>query len=71
MNPNVPVVLVGNKVDVYERREVSREEAEEFARSLGLTHVEASAKTSMHVDGCFISLSELMLQKHQKESIDC
>lgn len=42
--PGVPMILVGNKTDLVERREVGEEEAKAFAESRGLVYVEVSAK---------------------------
>ena len=39
------IYLVGNKIDLYERREVSKEEANEYAKSLNLRFFEISCKT--------------------------
>jgi GTPase SAR1 family protein len=49
---------VGNKSDLDSKRQVSREEAEGFAASHGLTYIETSAKTNENVDFCFTNLAE-------------
>jgi small GTP-binding protein len=41
---NVPVILIGNKVDLANQRTVSRVEAEELAKSWGADYIETSAK---------------------------
>lgn len=53
----VPRLLVGNKCDLAGERKVSREEAEEFAQSLGLTYLETSAKSAENVHESFVRLS--------------
>ena len=40
---NIVLTLVGNKIDL-ESRQVTREQAEEYAKSLGLRYFEVSAK---------------------------
>ena len=40
---NIVVALVGNKVDL-DNRQVKKEEADEYAKSLGLKYYEVSAK---------------------------
>ena len=50
---DVAVILVGNKSDLVEEREVSREDAEAKAASLGCQYVETSAKTKENVVECF------------------
>jgi GTPase SAR1 family protein len=44
-NPNTIIMLIGNKKDMDDRREVRYEEASAFARENGLIFVETSAKT--------------------------
>ena len=41
---SIVITLVGNKIDLEQSRQVRREEAEEYARSLGLRYFEVSAK---------------------------
>ncbi|MEW5308126.1 MAG: hypothetical protein WDW38_000106 [Sanguina aurantia] len=55
--PDIVIVLVGNKMDLEELREVSELEAQSFADSLSLIYMEASAKTAMHVASIFESVA--------------
>ena len=47
---DTPVVLVGNKSDLEERRQVPIEEARTKAEEWGVQYVETSAKTRANVD---------------------
>lgn len=47
------MIIVGNKTDSTETRQVSLEEAETFCKSKGLKHIEASAKTGDNVAEAF------------------
>ena len=47
---NVPFLLVGNKSDLEDRRQVSAEEAKARAEQWGVCYVETSAKTRANVD---------------------
>ena len=47
------MVLVGNKSDLEDRRQVSKEEGEELAGKYGLHFYETSAKTGDNVDAIF------------------
>lgn len=47
---NVPFLLVGNKSDLEDRRQVSADEAKSRAEQWGVCYVETSAKTRANVD---------------------
>lgn len=40
---NVVILLVGNKVDLKDKREVRKEEAQAFAHDQGIAYIETSA----------------------------
>jgi len=52
----LPMVLVGNKLDSKENRQVSYEEGKEYADSLGVGFFEVSAKTTENLGECFLDL---------------
>jgi len=54
-NANMVILLVGNKVDLESRRQVSYEEGQKFAEENGLIFLEASAKTAKNVEEAFVS----------------
>lgn len=63
---NIPLILVGNKVDMESNRKVSKEEAQNLAAQWGdgVRYVETSAKTRLNVDLVFQDLMrELMMRK--------
>ncbi|KAJ6230221.1 ras-like protein [Anaeramoeba flamelloides] len=49
----VPVVLVGNKLDLESERIVERDESENLKKKYNLTFFESSAKTGKNVVQCF------------------
>ncbi|WFD41882.1 GTP-binding protein [Malassezia psittaci] len=51
-------ILVGNKCDWEEKRAVTKEQAEELAKELGISYVETSAKSSTNVDEAFFKLAQ-------------
>ena len=55
----VPIILVGNKFDLEDQREVSVEEA----KSLGLPYVETSAIHQINVNTIFIQLADRVRQR--------
>ena len=52
----LPIYLVGNKIDCKEKREVLKEEGEELAKCHGFMFNECSAKTGENVDFLFNKL---------------
>lgn len=53
-NPNMTIMLIGNKSDLEHRRAVSTKEGEAFAKEHGLIFIETSAKTAANVEQAFI-----------------
>mmetsp|Transcript_71227 Transcript_71227/g.200388 ORF Transcript_71227/g.200388 Transcript_71227/m.200388 type:complete len:205 (+) Transcript_71227:374-988(+) len=53
-NPNLAVMVVGNKADLTSKREVSTEEGEAFAKANGVMFCEASAKDHATVERAFM-----------------
>ena len=53
---NVPFILVGNKSDISNRRQVPYEEAQALARQWRVDYVETSAKTRDNVDKIYYDL---------------
>ena len=54
---DIRIVIVGNKIDL-EDHEVSRDEANEYARGLGLNYYEVSAKQNVGVEELFKDLAK-------------
>jgi len=65
----VPLVLVGNKCDLTDEREVSKEEGEELAKKFGCPFFESSAKNHINVDESFRELVR-EVRKHKHEAND-
>ena len=53
---HVPMILVGTKCDLEDKRQVSVAEAQELATSFGCPFFETSAKARINVDGAFYQL---------------
>lgn len=54
--PNVIRILVGNKKDCEDKRVVTEEEGKELAKFYGVEFLETSAKDTLNIDECFVSL---------------
>ena len=59
----IPLLLVGNKSDLIDQRQVSLEEINVLTRDFNLYYVETSAKSGEGVDDCFYILVSLILGK--------
>ena len=60
--PQIPIVLVGNKVDMEEERAVSTDSGKNLAEKWGnnTVFVETSAKSNINVTECFVELVRLI-----------
>ena len=59
-HPKAKIILVGNKSDLISGRDVTTDEAQQFASSNDLLYIESSAKDGVNVAECFISISRLI-----------
>ncbi len=57
-DPNVIIALAGNKADLEHRRNVSLEDAENYAEENGILHVTTSAKDGMNVKSLFLEIAK-------------
>lgn len=61
---NIPFLLVGNKADLEDKRQVTADEAQAKAKEWNVDCVETSAKTKANVDKVFFDLMrEIKLRK--------
>jgi small GTP-binding protein len=58
---NIPLILVGNKVDLPDRK-INGEQAKELAKKNGVQYLETSAKTGESIERIFLELSKSMVQ---------
>ena len=66
---NINFLLVGNKCDDSSEREVSTNEAQDFAFGEGFNYIETSAKNNLNVEKAFVELSYRVLEKINRGQI--
>jgi GTPase SAR1 family protein len=59
----IPIIVVGNKTDLEEKRMVEPKEAEQFAADLKTSHFEVSAKEDNNLYPVFKKIIEIALEK--------
>ena len=67
---NVTVILIGNKKDLEDKRQVSYEEGEAFAKEHGLMFLETSAKTAYNVVESFNLSAQCILNNIDRTGVD-
>eukprot|EP00456_Euglypha_rotunda_P023741 TRINITY_DN19629_c0_g1_i7.p1 TRINITY_DN19629_c0_g1~~TRINITY_DN19629_c0_g1_i7.p1 ORF type:complete len:209 (-),score=45.09 TRINITY_DN19629_c0_g1_i7:146-772(-) len=67
-NENTSKLLVGNKADLTEEKQVPEETAQRFADKLGISFLETSAKTSTNVDAAFLTMAKELIKNREKGS---
>jgi small GTP-binding protein len=68
-DPNITIILVGNKSDLESRREVSIDEGKDFADKNNMLFIETSAKSGINVDKCFYDMTDDISQKIENGTI--
>jgi Ras-related protein Rab-1A len=69
-DPDIPKILVGNKCDINSSdRQVTAEEGQAYARTLGAQFVETSAREGTEVNRMFLDLAHTIYQAHRQASL--
>ena len=63
-NKNVYKLLIGNKCDLQDKRQVSFQEGKDFAESNGMKFIETSAKTASKVQEAFELLTNEIIKSN-------
>ena len=66
-DPSINLILVGNKSDLKDKRQVTSEDGENKAKEMGIAYMETSALNSENVDKAFNWLIEEITKKMKKE----
>jgi len=61
-NENTSKLLLGNKADLIDDRQVAEETAHKFAEKLNIPFLETSAKTATNVDQAFLTMAKELIR---------
>jgi len=64
VTPTISLILVGNKIDLEDQRQVSKEQGEVLAEKLEVSYIETSAKTGENIEDAFKMLALQMIKKY-------
>ncbi|XP_075469115.1 ras-related protein Rab-8A isoform X2 [Ascaphus truei] len=64
---DVEKMILGNKCDVNEKRQVSKEKGEKLALEYGIKFIETSAKANINVENAFFTLARDIKAKMDKK----
>ena len=65
------VFLIGNKIDLEEKRKISKEEGELFTKKNNLERfIETSAKSGFNIENTFVDIAMLLYQDYLKYKDD-
>ena len=67
-NPDMPIIIVGNKIDLVNKRVIEKEKAMDYANQKKIEYLETSSKTGENIIKAITLLSEQILEN--SESID-
>lgn len=69
-NSDMVIVLVGNKSDLSQSREVTEEEGKNFAEAEGIYFMETSALENVNVDRVFLDIISKIFEITSQKSLD-
>jgi len=64
-NESTSKLLIGNKADLIDEKQVSEETAQKFADKLGIPFLETSAKTAANVDSAFLTMAKELIKTRE------
>jgi GTPase SAR1 family protein len=67
--PNAVILLVGNQIDIVEDREITEEQANDFAQRHNMKYTESSVKVGEDVREVFVRLTTKILERVKSDEI--
>ena len=68
-HPDIPIMLVANKLDLENERVVPKEDGQQLASTWKCGFIEASAKTNMHVNEAFYELVRMINKWRERHPV--
>ena len=62
-NPDVPIIIVGNKIDLENQRVIEKEKAIEYTNQKKIEYIETSSKTGENINKAIHLITKKVLQK--------
>jgi len=69
LGAEVVLIIVGNKIDLERHRVVTQKEAEEYASTVGATHMTTSAKLNQGINEMFTELTRQIVEKNKVDGV--
>ena len=69
-DPKITIILIGNKSDLEENRQVTKEQGEEKAKSFGCAFLETSALSGDNIDKAFNMMVKEIFEKFSNDSAE-
>lgn len=66
--PNCLIIIIGNKIDLMESRQVDPSIVEEYAKQYNIPFYETSSKTGQNVNEVFMDLGKMLMEKHSQSN---
>ncbi|KAN0033760.1 hypothetical protein ACTFIV_000225 [Dictyostelium citrinum] len=66
----VPIILIGNKSDLEEDRQVTYPEGENFANRFGMSYIEVSAKSRVNIDEVFNEVVRSVKRRNENSDMN-
>ncbi|PSN38128.1 Ras-related protein Rab-21 [Blattella germanica] len=66
LGSEICLIIAGNKIDLEKQRNVSIQEAEEYADSVGAKHFHTSAKLNQGIEEMFLEMTQRLIERAQE-----